>query len=128
MLKKLVAKRKVENITRAEIKLLIILIYYVVNGVFGLANLTYSQLIFPPERRQAYEFFICQLTGTRNEDCHLDTSLDTIQPLLIIFSIIIFTGLPLFVFIFSVNCGKCQRKLKKAPPLRKESGSSALSA
>ncbi len=118
MLKKLVAKRKVENIfTRAEIKLLIILIYYVVNGVFGLANLTYSQLIFPPERRQAYEFFICQLTGTRNEDCHLDTSLDTIQPLLLIFSLIIFTGLPLFVFIFSVNCGKCQRKLKKAPPL-----------
>ncbi len=127
MLKKLVAKRKVENITRAEIKLLIILIYYVVNGVFGLANLTYSQLIFPPERRQAYEF-ICQLTGTRNEDCHLDTSLDTIRPLLIIFSIIIFTGLPLFVFIFSVNCGKCQRKLKKAPLVRKESGSSALSA
>ncbi len=111
MLKKLLANRKVEKVARAQIKLLIILIYYVINGVFGIANVTYTQLVQPGERRIVYEYFVCESTGSK--DCHLERSLDAIRPLLIIFNIVIFTCMPLFIFIFSVDFRKCKREPKK---------------
>lgn len=109
VLKKLVARKKIGKVGKAQIKISIILIYYTVLGVVGLVSLTYFEVkIFNSEGLR--EFFLCESLG--NPDCFLDVAPIKNIKALSVSVIVMLSFLPVIVLIFSFDYQACKKKLK----------------
>lgn len=113
-LQTLVLKKNAELVTaaKAELKISLILIYYLVVGVVGLVSVTYSI-----NKREQIEdditgFFICLLEGNIFANCMnmITRTLSVINSLNdIAISLVAF--LPVVLLVFSINTQNCQKKL-----------------
>ena len=111
VIKELIAGKKVSRVGKAEVKIMIVFIYYTLVGVSGLISSTYAQYSDVGSRIQ--ELFICESTGDR--DCS-DIDLDTFQRLgtLSVVNIIILYFSPVIAVLISINpksyCAKKSRR------------------
>ena len=91
-----------------EVKLSVIIFYYIIVGVMGLITITYLEVKAKPNRESLVELFICESTG--NKDCsHLNLgNLDTLNALAVVV-ISMIAMLPVAVLLFSCD-RKCGRR------------------
>ena len=74
ILKKMLARKKVGNVGKAEIKIAAIIIYYILIGVMGLAAFTY----FMNYQTDAFsQYIVCQSSG--KESCQEEFSISKID-------------------------------------------------
>lgn len=107
----LVLKKNAELViaAKAELKISIILIYYIVVGVMGLVGLTYSMNNREQIEEDIAEFLICSLSGGLFANCEqfLSGPLSTIHILTDI-TLIMVSFLPVVLLLFSINLKSCR--------------------
>ena len=108
MLKKLLAGKKVGNVGKAEVKMSIVVFYYVVVGAMSLVTFTYIEVIGKANRDLITELFLCEAMGNDNCDINLNR-LDALDVLAAL-SINMVAILPIIVVIFSIDTEAVKKK------------------
>lgn len=104
VLKKLLSKKKVVNVGKGELKLSLMITYYVILGVIGLV--VFSE-IHTLSSEQA-DYFICG--GSGRLDCRLDLA---VQNSLVITTNVLLSFFPAAVILTTCDLTVCKRKLRK---------------
>ncbi len=107
VLKKLVAGKKVGKVGKAEIKMAVIVLYYIVVGVLSLITFTYFEVKAKANRESLFELFLCESMG--NLDCDIDLeSIDTFDVLAVL--VIVMVALfPVIAVLFSFDPKTCRK-------------------
>ena len=96
-MKKLLARKKVRNVGKAEIKIIAIVTYYTIVGVMALVNTTYfDEYSYQP----VIDYIVCQSTGMAScqEELHI------LEEVFILATIIVMISfLPVVVILFSCD-------------------------
>ena len=111
ILKKLLTRKKVGNVAKAQLKITAITIHYTLLGVMGLATVTYFDADFFTE---VLDYIVCQSTGRASCDVQGIASLDEVLFLAAV--IILLSVLPIVVILFSCDaqaCCKCKKQNNK---------------
>ena len=108
MLKKLLAGKKVGNVGKAEVKMSIVVFYYVVVGAMSLVTFTYIEVVGKANRDLITELFLCEAMGNDNCDINLNR-LDALDVLAAL-SINMVAILPIIVVIFSIDTEAVKQK------------------
>ena len=98
MLKKLLAKRKVTNVTKAQIKVTTHTIYIVIMSIIGLV--AYTDLITNSYIEDATDFILCESTGQAS-DCQqtLDSFVTIMKLLTAFFTMLSFNSVVLILLV-----------------------------
>ena len=97
-MKKLLARKKVGNVGKAEIKIAAIIIYYIIVGVMGLAAYTY----FAPFNADAIsQYIVCQSSG--KESCQEEFSISKNDIFFRAAPIVMLSLLPVVAILFSCD-------------------------
>ena len=108
MLKKLLAGKKVGNVGKAEVKMGMVVFYYVVVGAMSLVTFTYIEVVGKEYSDTFTELILCEAMGNGNCDVNL-TRLDTLDVLAAL-SINMVAILPIIVVIFSIDTEAVKKK------------------
>ena len=108
VIKKLLARQKIGNIAKAQLKITAIVIYYTVLGISGLASYTYYDIGESYQRRIA-NFVLCESSGV--SDCEINE----LGPVAIFLSTLVLTMisfLPVVTIVFSFDPKAYKKKAK----------------
>lgn len=108
VLKKLMARKTVPKVGKAQVKITFIIIYYVLVGVMGLVTFTYYRAS-STYRETIVEYILCEISGM--QDCILDLGViyDIISALTTTV-IMMISLLPVMAILFSCNPQACKKK------------------
>ena len=108
ILKKLLARKKVGNVGKAEIKITAIIIYYVLIGVMGLATTTYFERYNTDAISQ---YIVCQSSGMEScqEVLHIRSNDEIFA---VAASIVVLSFLPVVVILFNCDPKAFKTKFK----------------
>ena len=98
VLKKLLARKKVGNVGKAEIKITAIIIYYVLVGVMGLAAYTYFMRFNTDAISQ---YIVCQSSG--KESCQEEFSISKNDTFFMAAPIVMISLIPVVAILFSCD-------------------------
>ena len=110
MLKKLLDGKKVGNVGKAEVKMGMVVFYYVIVGVMSLVTFTYTEVKGKANRDTLAELILCEAIGNGNCDINL-ARLDTLDVLAAL-SLNMVAILPIIVVIFSIDTEAVKKKKK----------------
>ena len=114
MLKKIVARKKVGKVGMAEIKIMLIIMYYIVVGVMGLISFTYHEVKTISNRERLEELILCESRG--NKKCVVNlVTIDNIRNLSVVVVVMV-AFLPIVAILFTFNPKACQKKPGKGKP------------
>ena len=113
MIKKLLTGKKAKGgVGKAQIKITVIIIAYIILGVISLVAFTYYEVKAAVNTKGIGDYLICHSTGY-SEDCQLDiVTLNNVEVLSIVV-IILLPLLPIIAIIFSVDPKSCGKKKDK---------------
>ena len=124
MLKKLLAGKKVGNVGKAEVKMSIVVFYYVVVGAMSLVTFTYIEVIGKANRDIFTELILCEAMGNGNCDVNL-TRLDALDVLAAL-SINMVAILPIIVVIFSIDTEAVKQKKRSLSLISRRSSTKSF--
>ena len=112
VLKKLLAKKKVGKVAKAQLKITAIIIYYTILGVVGLVAYTYFEAA-DTIKKGVTEYILCESVGVSDvSDCALEE--ETVALEILAASVVMMLGfLPVMIVIFSCDPKAYKRKAKK---------------
>lgn len=114
MKKLLYGKKLGDDVGKAEVKMSLVVMYYVVVGTTSLATFTHIEVREKTNRKRLTELILCESAGRKDSDCGLDlTDLDAANILSTI-SITMMATLPAVLLLFSLDLKAVKRKQKKA--------------
>ncbi len=110
VLKKLIAGKKVSKVGRAEVKMAVIVSYYIIVGVLCLYTFTYFEVKAKANRDGLAELFLCESNG--NSDCG-DIDIDSVNILNVqaVAAIVMIAFFPVVALLFSYDT-KTYRKIR----------------
>lgn len=114
------------HVTKAEIKILVIMCYYVVVDILTLSTYSYYLATFGEIFQEFRSYFDCQSAGIQpDRDCG-DAPDVQLQEFTVVSSMsyILQSLLPLVVLIFIANCSYCSKKHLKIPSMSNNHASS----
>ena len=107
MLKKLLARKKMVNVGKGELKIAFVIIYSIIVGVMGLVVYIMAHLVRVGSTPSNFEkYLICESAGT-SADCSLDMTI----PNLILVTHILVSLLPVVMLLFVCDLHAFKRKL-----------------
>ena len=107
VLKKLIARKKVGRVGKAEVKMAVIVLYYIIMGVLGLVTFTYYEVKTKGNRESLAELFLCESTG--NLDCNVDLQNIEMFSVLAVAVVVMLASSPVIAVIFSFDPKSCRR-------------------
>ena len=108
MLKKLLSGKKAGNVGKAEVKMALVIFYYIVIGAMSLVTFTYIEIKGKANRDSVAELIICESMG--NRDCDADLKeLDALDVLASL-SITLVALLPIVIVLFSIDTKMIKKK------------------
>ena len=99
VLKKLLTGKKIGNVGKAEVKIGMIIFYYVTTGVMSLVAFTYFEIKAKANRSNLITLFLCESTGNMECDINL-TNFDSLNILATVV-IIMVAFFPVVIVLFS---------------------------
>ena len=102
---------------KAQIKISLINIYYILVGVLGLVALTYNEV--KSSRAGVAEYFICESLGDPNTECHFGEEFVEVLKAFTLTVIMALSFLPVVVLIFIVDL-QALKKLRPGGDKRKD--------
>ena len=124
VLKKLLSGKKVGNVGKAEVKMALVIFYYVVVGAMSLVTFTYIEVKGKANRDSLTELILCESMG--NRDCDADLQhLDDLNVLASL-SITLVAILPIVIVLFSIDTKQIKEKRKSLISRRSSTKSSTL--
>lgn len=107
-MKKLLAGKKVGNVGKAEVKMAMVVFYYVVIGAVSLVTFTYVEVKGKANRDTLAKLILCE--GMGNLDCDVNLErLDTLDVLSAL-SISMVALLPIVVVVFNIDTEAIKKK------------------
>ena len=104
----MLARKKVGNVGKAEIKITAIIIYYLLVGVMGLVTFTY----FRRYNSDAFlQYIVCQSNG--KESCQEESRISNNEIFAVGASIVVISFLPVVVILFNCDPQAFKTKFKK---------------
>ena len=95
------------RVGKAEIKMVMVVSYYIIMGVTSLIAFTYSEVEAGTLRTSLEELIICESTG--NLECEVDSGTLIIFRGISTASIVMFAFLPVVVILFSFDFNICRK-------------------
>ena len=103
------AGKKVSRVGKAEVKIMIVFIYYTLVGTIGLISSTYAGYSNVGDSLQ--ELFICESSG--NQDCsNIDSDIYHHLGILSVINILILNFSPVVALLISINPKACKKNLR----------------
>ena len=126
MLKKLLSGKKASNdVGKAEVKMALVIFYYVVAGAMSMVTFTYIEIKGKANRDNLAELIICESMGNYR-DCDVDLQhLDDLNVLASL-SITLVAILPIVIVLFSIDTKQIKEKRKSLISRRSSTKSSTL--
>ena len=125
MLKKLIAGKKVGKVGKAEVKMAVIVSYYIIVGVVSLYAFTFFEVKAKANRESLAELLLCESVG--NLDCG-DINLDSIDSLNVqaVAVIVMIAFFPVVALLFSFDT-KIVRKVRGSMTISRRSSTKTSS-
>lgn len=119
VLKKLIAGKKVSKVSKAEIKMVVVVLYYIIAGVLCLYTFTYFEVKAKANRDSLAELFLCESSG--NSECG-DVNIDSVDLLNVqaVAVIVMVAFFPVVALVFSYDT-KTYNKVKGSFKLTRRS-------
>ena len=112
VIKKLTAKKKVgSGVGKAEIKMAVIVLYYIIVGLMSQITFTYFEVKAKANRDSLQELFLCESLG--NPECDINLGNINALNILSIVTVILVNFLPVVVLLFSFH-PKARKGRKKS--------------
>lgn len=113
-MKKIVDGKKVGKVGMTEVKMILIVTYYIIVGVMGLIAFTYHEVKTISNRERLKELIICESTGNRKCVVNLVT-IDHIRSLSVVV-IVLLSSLPIVALLFTCNRNMCLKTSEQTKP------------
>lgn len=108
MLKKLIARKKVAKIGKAQVKIAFITVYYILIGVMGMVTFTYYRAS-RTHQEVITEYILCEISGMPDCILNLGVTADIFYALTTIVVLLV-SLLPVMAILFSCNPQACKKK------------------